>query len=138
MNGFAAAFSALSDPRRPNARQHKLLDILAIAFCACLCGAESCVDMAEFAAAKEDVLREFLTREGGPPLHDTFSRVFRLLNPVSFAACFQTYLDALGAVCREHVAIDGKTLARGARAGGRSLAAADSQRLCVRNPADFG
>jgi predicted transposase YbfD/YdcC len=121
VNGFAAAFSALSDPRRPNARHHKLLDILAIAFCACLCGAESCVDMADFAEAKEDVLREFLALEGGPPSHDTFSRVFRRLDPVSFAACFQAYLDQLGAVCRGHVAIDGKTL-RGAheRAAGAS------------------
>ena len=121
MNGFAAAFSALSDPRRPNARLHKLLDILAIAFCACLCGAESCVDMAEFAQAKEDVLREFLTLEGGPPSHDTFSRVFRRLDPVGFAACFQAYLEQLGAVCRGHIAIDGKTL-RGAhdRAAGVS------------------
>jgi predicted transposase YbfD/YdcC len=112
MNGFAAAFSALSDPRRPNARHHQLLDILAIAFCACLCGAESCVDRADFAAAKEDVLREFLALGGGPPSHDTFSRVFRLLDPESFAACFQAYLDSLGAACRGHVAIDGKTLRR--------------------------
>jgi predicted transposase YbfD/YdcC len=121
MNGFAAAFSALSDPRRPNARHHKLLDILAIAFCACLCGAESCVDMADFAEAKEEVLREFLDLEGGPPSHDTFSRVFRRLDPASFAACFQAYLEQLGAVCRGHVAIDGKTL-RGAheRASGTS------------------
>src|SRR3954451_6136633 len=121
MNGFVAAFSALSDPRRPNARQHKLLDILAIAFCACLCGAESCVDMADFAEAKEDVLREFLDLEGGPPSHDTFSRVFRRLDPGRFASCFQAYLDQLGAVCRGHVALDGKTL-RGAhdRAAGTS------------------
>jgi hypothetical protein len=113
MNGFAAAFSTLSDPRRPNARQHQLLDILAIAFCACLCGAESCVDMAEFAEAKQEVLREFLDLAGGPPSHDTFSRVFRMLDPAGFAACFQAYLDSLGAVCRGHVAIDGKIL-RGA------------------------
>jgi predicted transposase YbfD/YdcC len=121
VNGFVVAFSALSDPRRPNARQHKLLDILAIAFCACLCGAESCVDRADFAEAKEDVLREFLDLEGGPPSPDTFSRVFRLLDPASLAACFQAYLDSFGAVCRGHVAIDGKTL-RGAheRAAGVS------------------
>jgi predicted transposase YbfD/YdcC len=121
MNGFATVFSTLPDPRRPNARHHQLLDILAIAFCACLCGAESGVDMADFAAAKEDVLREFLDLEGGPPSHDTFSRVFRLLDPAAFAACFQAYLDQLGAVCRGHVALDGKTL-RGAhdRAAGAS------------------
>src|SRR4051794_14052112 len=113
MNGLADAFSALADPRRPNARHHKLLDILTIAFCAYLCGAESCVDMADFAAAKEEVLREFLDLAHGPPSHDTFSRVFRMLDPVSFAACFQAYLGQLGAACRGHVAIDGKTL-RGA------------------------
>ena len=111
MNGFAAAFSALSDPRRPNARHHQLLDILAIAFCACLCGADSCVDMADFAEAKEDVLREFLVLEGGPPSPDTFSRVFRLLDPESFAACFQAYLNSWGAACRGHVALDGKPCA---------------------------
>src|SRR5438270_9968214 len=110
MLGIVEAFATLEDPRRPNARHHKLLDILTIAFCACLCGAESCVDMAEFAEAKEEVLREFLDLEHGPPSHDTFSRVFRMLDPVSFAACFQAYLDQLGAVCRGHVAIDGKTL----------------------------
>jgi predicted transposase YbfD/YdcC len=113
MLGIAAAFAALEDPRRPNARHHQLLDILVIAFCASLCGAESCVEMAGFALSKEQVLREFLTLEGGPPSHDTFSRVFRMLDPARFAACFQTYLDSLGAVCRGHVAVDGKTL-RGA------------------------
>ncbi|MBV9936856.1 MAG: transposase family protein [Acidobacteriaceae bacterium] len=81
MNGFAATFSTLSDPRRPNARHHQLLDIFAIAFCACLCGAESCVDRAEFAEAKEEVLREFLDFAGGQPSHDTFRRVFRRLDP---------------------------------------------------------
>src|SRR3954454_6818343 len=121
MLGIAAAFAARKDPRRPNARHHKLLDILVIAFCASLCGAESCVDMAGFALSKEEVLREFLDLEGGPPSHDTFSRVFRMLDPASFAACWQTYLDQLGAVCRGHVALDGKTL-RGAhdRAAGAS------------------
>jgi predicted transposase YbfD/YdcC len=112
MNGFAAAFSTLADPRRPNAQKHKLLDILTIAFCASLCGAESCVDMADFAAAKEEVLREFLDLEGGPPSHDTFSRVLRLLDPARLAACFQAYLDQLGAACRGHIAIDGKTWRR--------------------------
>jgi predicted transposase YbfD/YdcC len=113
MSGIAEVFAGLQDPRRPNARHHKLLDILVIAFCASLCGAESCVDMAGFALSKEEVLREFLDLEGGPPSHDTFSRVFRMLDPASFAACWQAYLDQLGAVCRGHVALDGKTL-RGA------------------------
>ena len=89
MLGIAEAFATLEDPRRPNARHHQLLDILVIAFCASLCGAESCVEMAGFALSKEQVLREFLALEGGPPSHDTFSRVFRMLDSARFAACFQ-------------------------------------------------
>lgn len=123
MNGIAEAFASLPDPRRPNARHHKLLDILTIAFCACLCGAESCVDMAGFAQSKEDVLGEFLAMENGPPSHDTFSRVFRLLDPESFGTCFAGYLSRFADVCKGHIAIDGKAL-RGAHdraAGGSPL-----------------
>jgi DDE_Tnp_1-associated len=94
MLGIAEAFAALEDPRRPNARHHKLLDVLVIAFCASLCGAESCVDLAGFALSQEEVLWEFLTLEGGPPSHDPCSRVFRMLDPVRFAACWQAYLDS--------------------------------------------
>ena len=65
MNGLADVFLALADPRRPNARQHKLLDVLIIAFCVCLCGAESCVNMADFAAKK--ALRVFLNPARGRP-----------------------------------------------------------------------
>jgi predicted transposase YbfD/YdcC len=123
MLGIAEAFAALEDPRRPNARHHKLLDILAIAFCACLCGAESGVDMAAFALSKEEVLREFLDLENGPPSHDTFSRVFRRLDPAAFSACFSRYLERFADACQGHIAIDGKCL-RGARdraAGGLPL-----------------
>src|SRR3954466_1881027 len=114
MRGIALAFAELTDPRRSNARHHKLLDILAIAFCACLCGAESCVDMAAFALSKEEVLREFLDLENGPPSHDTFSRVFRRLDPAAFSACFSRYLERFADACQGHIAIDGKCL-RGAR-----------------------
>jgi predicted transposase YbfD/YdcC len=123
MQGIALAFAELTDPRRPNARHHKRLDILAIAFCACLCGAESCVDRAGFAMAKEEVLREFLDLDNGPPSHDTFSRVFRRLDPKAFSACFAGYLERFSAACKGHIAIDGKAL-RGAQdraAGGSPL-----------------
>jgi predicted transposase YbfD/YdcC len=59
------------DPRRENARRHALLDILTIALVASVCGAESCVDFAEFAQDRETLLREFLSLEGGLPSHDT-------------------------------------------------------------------
>ena len=87
MNGFAAVFDDLDDPGTGNAARHDLLEILLIALCTVLCGGQT-VDMAEFAAAKEEFLREFLTLENGLPSHDTFSRIFRLLDPEQFSGCF--------------------------------------------------
>ena len=83
-----------------------------MALCASLCGAESCVDMADFTAAKEDVLREVLVLEGGPPSHDTFSRIFRLLDPAAFHAAFQRFMTDFAAARSRVVAVDGKSLRR--------------------------
>ncbi len=83
-----------------------------MSLCASLCGAESCVDMADFAAAKEEVLRGFLKLEGGPPSHDTFSRIFRLLDPEQFHGAFQRFMAAFAATRTSVVAIDGKSLRR--------------------------
>ena len=83
----------IPDPRRGNAQRHDLLDILAIALVASICGAESCVDFAEFAEDREPLLREFLSLENGLPSHDTFSRVFRLLDPQAFGRAFEAFLS---------------------------------------------
>ena len=83
-----------------------------IALFATLCGAESCVDMALFGRSKEPLLRRFLRLPGGVPSHDTFSRIFRLLDPAAFEACFARYLAALSARVEGVVAIDGKTARR--------------------------
>ena len=108
----------IPDPRRGNAQRHELLDILAIALVASVCGAESCVDFAE---DREPLLREFLSLKNGLPSHDTFSRVFRLLDPAAFARTFEVFLDDLGAAGDGVLAIDGKTLRRSFdRAAGRS------------------
>ena len=97
------------------------LDILTIAVVASVCGAESCVDFAEFAVDREPLLREFLILKNGLPSHDTFSRVFRLLEPAAFARAFEAFLDDLGAAGDGVLAIDGKTLRRSFdRAAGRS------------------
>ena len=111
----------IPDPRRGNAQRHELLDILTIALVASVCGAESCVDFAEFAEDRETLLREFLSLKNGLPSHDTFSRVFRLLDPAAFARSFDAFLDDLGAAGDGVLAIDGKTLRRSfGRAAGRS------------------
>lgn len=111
MDGFASVFEDLEDPRSGNASRHNLLEILLIALCTVLCGGQTAVDMAEFAAAKEDFLREFLTLENGLPSHDTFSRIFRLLDPEQFSCCFGRFMTRFAA---EHgvIAIDGKVLRR--------------------------
>lgn len=117
MPSLITLFCEMPDPRRGNAQRHDLLDILTIALVASVCGAESCVDFAEFAEDREPLLREFLRLENGLPSHDSFSRVFRLLDP----AAFEAFLSDLGGDGPGVLAIDGKTLRRSFdRAAGRS------------------
>lgn len=117
MQKFTRVFQELPDPRAVNAR-HDLTEILVIALAAVLCGAEGCADMADFGEAKEGVLRQFLRLEHGIPSHDTFSRVFRLLDPTAFEAAFRAFMAAFAKQIRGVVAIDGKAL-RGAFECGR-------------------
>lgn len=119
MGSFEEIFSHGCDPRGKNA-QHDFVEILFIALLAQLCGAESCVDMADFARSKREVLGEVLDLRYGTPSHDTFSRVFRRLDPVAFGAGFQRFTEAFGHKLRvgEVVAIDGKAV-RGAYEQGR-------------------
>jgi len=112
MEGFTACFKDLKDPRTGNAGRHDLLEILMIALCTLLCGGESCVDMADFAVEREDGLRQFLCLKNGVPSHDTFSRLFRLLDPDAFRACFQTFVARLAEACEGVIAIDGKSMRR--------------------------
>ncbi len=84
MENFSACFGDVVDPRRDNAR-HDLHELLVIALCAMLCGGEDCTDMALFGQAKGDFLRRFLCLPHGIPAHDTFSRLFRDLDPASYS-----------------------------------------------------
>jgi len=117
MGRFKAAFRGLPDPRAANSR-HDLLEVLVIALAAVLCGAESCADMADFGLAKEKLLRQFLRLEHGIPSHDTFSRVFRLLDPTAFEAAFRRFMAGFAKPLHGVVAVDGKAL-RGAFERGR-------------------
>jgi len=111
MERFSACFSDVVDPRRDNAR-HDLQEMLLIALCTVLCGGEDCTDMALFGRAKEDFLRQFLPLRHGIPSHDTFSRLFRELDPASFHAGFQTFMAHFATTLGEVIAIDGKSLRR--------------------------
>lgn len=117
MEEFVDCFGEVSDPRAGNAR-HGLLDVMFVALAATLCGAEDCTDMALFARSKLCVLRQVVKLEAGPPSHDTFSRVFRLLAPEPFEAAFARFTAAFSGSLQGVVAIDGKAL-RGAYERGR-------------------
>lgn len=114
MERFAACFCEVEDPRGANAL-HDLTEILFIALLATLCGATNCCDMALFGRIKQGLLRQVLELKHGLPSHDTFSRVFRLLDPKGFEMAFQRFMNAFAMqlqLDRERgvVAIDGKAL----------------------------
>lgn len=105
--------SNLSDPRMDRGKEHSLQDVLLISILAMSCGAESFVDFEDFGKAKEEWLREFLELPGGIPSHDTFGRVFSLIDQKAFAESFRNWTEGLRReVAVEIVAIDGKTLRR--------------------------
>ena len=103
----------LPDPRVERTKLHKLEDILVIAICALLCGADSFEDMEVFGDAKEEWFRTFLELPHGIPSHDTFNRVFAALDPEQFLESFMKWTQSMRkAVPQEIVALDGKALRR--------------------------
>ena len=100
-------FSVLEDPRSDHARRHKLIDIMTIAICGVICGADSWVELEQFGKSKEEWLKGFLELPNGIPSHDTFGRVFALLDAQQFRDCFLAWVQAVSAVTRGQViAID--------------------------------
>src|ERR1700685_2652621 len=121
LDGFVACWEGLDDPRNGNAGLHDLHELLIIALCTVLSGGQGATHMAAFAVAKEPFLRGFLALENGLPSHDTFSRLFRLLDPEQFRAVFQRFMARFSETGQGVVAIDGKVLRRSFdRASGKS------------------
>lgn len=120
MEIFLTAFDDTPDPRADNAR-HDLCELLVVAFVAVLCGATNCAEMAAFGRAKEHVFRDFLKLKHAIPSHDTFSSVFRMIDPKALDAAFGRVLAQITALlgAGDVIAIDGKAL-RGARDKGQS------------------
>jgi predicted transposase YbfD/YdcC len=104
-------FTDLEDPRIDRNKRHWLTDIVTIAVCAVICGAETWVDIADFGRIKEPWFRTFLDLPNGIPSHDTFGRVFARLNPTQLQAGFLSWVKATFAqVDPQVIAIDGKAL----------------------------
>src|SRR6266849_8033925 len=91
MSSLIGIFREVRDPRDQNSR-HDLAELLFLALAATLCGAKSCVEIAEFAEAREEDLKEIVTLRHGAPSHDTFSRVFRLLDPPELSRAFTAFM----------------------------------------------
>jgi hypothetical protein len=112
LDEFAACWADLDDPRTGNAALHDFNELLMIALCSVLSGGQGAVDMGLYARAKEPFLRGFLKLSNGLPSHDTFSRLFRRLDPEQFRTAFQRFMTKFSDQCQGVVAIDGKVLRR--------------------------
>ena len=105
------SFVSLPDPRMKRTRKHELIDLVVIAICGVICGADGWAQIAEFGKAKRKWFTTFLKLPNGIPSHDTFGRVFARLDPVAFERCFLAWMNALAIkTLGRLVALDGKTL----------------------------
>lgn len=125
MNALLAIFADIDDPRDCNAR-HDLSAMLFIALAATLCGAKSCVDIADFAEANAVALAELVDLPHATPSHDSFSRLFRLLDPQQLETALCRFAQAMRAGLGLDppsgvVSLDGKRVRRGYDRGRASM-----------------
>ena len=114
---------ALEDPRIDRTKKHALVDILIIAICAAICGAKTWIDIQDFGNAKIEWFESFLDLEHGIPSHDTFRRVFMILNPESFLNIFINWVQAITKdTDLKQICVDGKSLRKSFTKGKASSA----------------
>lgn len=113
LNIIEKHFSLLKDPRVKLKTSHKLIDIIVIAICAVICGADAWTQMEEFGKSKLKWFKSFLELPHGIPSHNTFGRVFSIISAKSFQSCFQQWInDVFDITDGQVIPIDGKTLKR--------------------------
>ena len=111
LEAIAEHFSKVPDPRVDRTKEHQLIDIIAIAICAVICGAENWVDIELYGKSKQDWLRTFLELPNGIPSHDTFGRVFSKINAQQFQLAFYEWVWAVNDILQGQIInIDGKCL----------------------------
>ena len=131
---IAKHFGQVKDPRNLGV-DHLLIEIITIAICAVVCGADDWVEIAEFGQAKEKWLRTFLILPNGIPSHDTFGRVFGLIEPQEFQDGFVSWVTAISRITAgQIIAIDGKRLRRSYdhQSGKAAIHIGQTHRLCQR------
>jgi len=106
-------FEEMPDPREATKIEHKLIDIITVTLCAVICGADGWVEVETYGKAKYEWLKGFLELPNGIPSHDTFGRVFGMLDPEAFQSYFLSWVKTVAKVTQgEVIAIDGKKLRR--------------------------
>jgi predicted transposase YbfD/YdcC len=112
LRDMESLFAQVEDPRMERTRLHRLQDIIILAICGVLCGAKGWVEIEEFGKAKEAFFTELLKLPNGIPSHDTFGRVFALIDPKQCEASFVQWVQGISQTVTGVIAIDGKTLRR--------------------------
>jgi len=112
LRDLESLFAQVEDPRMERTKRHRLRDIIILAICGVICGAEGWVEIEEFGKAKEAFFTQLLDLPNGIPSHDTFGRVFAAIDPKQFEASFVQWVQAISKTVKGVVAIDGKTLRR--------------------------
>lgn len=103
---------SVDDPRTEKNLKHKFIDIMVIAILATISGADTWDDMEDWGNAKKEWLSSFLELPNGIPSHDTFNRIFSMIDPEQFHKAFIDWVRAVTEKIEGVVAIDGKTIRR--------------------------
>jgi len=113
MTDLITHLSNLTDPRSALGKRHQLEEIIVIAICGIICGADDWVMIEFFGKAKKEWFESFLTLPHGIPSHDTFGQVFSLINPQEFEKCFMDWVQEIAIMTKgQLIAVDGKTVRR--------------------------
>jgi predicted transposase YbfD/YdcC len=112
LRALETIFAQVEDPRVERTKRHRLRDIIILAICGVICGAEGWVEIEEFGKAKEAWFTDLLGLPNGIPSHDTFGRVFAHIDPKQFEASFFEWVQGISKTVQGVIAIDGKTLRR--------------------------
>jgi hypothetical protein len=112
LRALETIFAQVKDPRMERTKLHRLRDIIIIAICGVICGADGWVGIEEFGKAKEEWLTQVLQLHNGIPSHDTFGRVFAHIDPKQFEASFVEWVQGITSRIQGVIAIDGKTSRR--------------------------